>query len=252
MPRPGGRRERRLGSAVSRELVARGARLTLSGRSGERLTALADELGSAVVGAVPGDLIEPGLPAAAGRTGPGRFRWADRGGLRGRRALPSATSSSSMTTCWTELMLVNLLAPIRLIRAAAAVLPAGGFWRVISAVVAETPTKGMAAYSAAKAGLTAFDKAAGAELRRRQIRVLDIRPTHTETGLADRPIAGTSPETADREYRAAGCAEGSCAAIADGGTGCPGQRLRLINAHPRQCGRTRNRGKASRPAVHKG
>jgi phage tail sheath gpL-like len=42
--------------------------------------------------------------------------------------------------------------------------------------------------------LTAFDKAAGAELRRRQIRLLDIRPTHTETGLANRPIAGTSPK----------------------------------------------------------
>jgi cyclic-di-GMP-binding biofilm dispersal mediator protein len=64
---------------------------------------------------------------------------------------------------------------------------------MVSAVVAELPTKSMAAYTAAKAGLTAFDKAAAAELRRRQIRVLDIRPTHTETGLADRPIAGTAP-----------------------------------------------------------
>jgi len=51
----------------------------------------------------------------------------------------------------------------------------------------------MAAYSATKAGLTAFDKAAAAEFRRRQIRVIDIRPTHTETGLANRPIAGRSP-----------------------------------------------------------
>ena len=92
-----------------------------------------------------------------------------------------------------QLMLVNLLAPIRLVRAAVGVLPPGGFLAVVSAVVAELPTKSMAAYSAAKAGLTAFDKAAAAELRRRQIRVLDIRPTHTETGLADRPIAGKSP-----------------------------------------------------------
>ena len=58
--------------------------------------------------------------------------------------------------------------------------------------------KGMAAYSATKAGLTGFDRAAAAELRRRQIRVLDIRPTHTETGLADRPIAGQGPHAAGR------------------------------------------------------
>jgi short-subunit dehydrogenase len=51
----------------------------------------------------------------------------------------------------------------------------------------------MAAYSATKGGLTAFDAAAAAELRRRQIRVLDIRPVHTETGLAERPIAGVPP-----------------------------------------------------------
>ena len=92
-----------------------------------------------------------------------------------------------------QLMTVNLLAPIRLGREASRGLDEGGFLAQISAIVAELPTKGMAAYSAAKAGLTAFDRALGGELRRRHIRVLDIRPPHTETGLADRPIAGTSP-----------------------------------------------------------
>jgi short-subunit dehydrogenase len=51
----------------------------------------------------------------------------------------------------------------------------------------------MAAYSAAKAGLTAFDAALATELRRRRIRVLDVRPPHTETGLATRPVAGEAP-----------------------------------------------------------
>ena len=31
------------------------------------------------------------------------------------------------------------------------------------------------------------------ELRRMRVSVLDARPPHTETGLADRPLAGTSP-----------------------------------------------------------
>ena len=51
----------------------------------------------------------------------------------------------------------------------------------------------MAAYGAAKAGLTAFDAALATELRRRRIRVLDVRPPHTETGLATRPVAGDAP-----------------------------------------------------------
>jgi len=35
--------------------------------------------------------------------------------------------------------------------------------------------------------------AARRELRRSGIRVIDVRPPHTETGLAERAIAGTAP-----------------------------------------------------------
>ncbi|MEP6562223.1 MAG: SDR family oxidoreductase [Nakamurella sp.] len=191
-----------LGSAISRALVAGGARLTLSGRSGDRLSALAAELGEpstdggpmggGVIGIVPGNLIEPDFPRQLieqAHAAPGGIS----GVVFAAGVVAFGEIASLDDDVLDELMLVNLLAPIRLTRAAVAVLPAGGFLAVVSAVVAEMPTKGMAAYSAAKAGLTAFDKAAAAELRRRQIRVLDIRPTHTETGLADRPIAGTSP-----------------------------------------------------------
>ncbi|HYN57461.1 MAG TPA: SDR family NAD(P)-dependent oxidoreductase, partial [Motilibacterales bacterium] len=52
---------------------------------------------------------------------------------------------------------------------------------------------GMSAYSASKAGLAAFDAAAARELRRSRIRLIDARPPHTETGLADRPMFGTAP-----------------------------------------------------------
>lgn len=63
----------------------------------------------------------------------------------------------------------------------------------LSAVVAEQPTRRMAAYSASKAALTAFDAVARTEARSAGIRVLDLRPPHTETGLANRPIVGTAP-----------------------------------------------------------
>jgi len=181
-----------LGSAISRELAARGARLTLSGRSGERLSALADELGGAVVGVAPGDLIAPDFPQQLVAQAQ-----AAQGGLTGVVFAAGVVAFGEIESLdddiLDQLILVNLLAPIRLIRAAVGVLPTGGFLAIVSGVVAELPTKSMAAYSAVKAGLTAFDKAAAAELRRRQIRVLDVRPTHTETGLATRPIAGKSP-----------------------------------------------------------
>ena len=93
-----------------------------------------------------------------------------------------------------ELLLINYLAPARLTRAALPRLDRGGFVANLSAVVAEQPTSRMAAYSASKAALTAFDQVARMEARRRGIRVIDVRPPHTETGLADRPISGRAPK----------------------------------------------------------
>jgi len=64
---------------------------------------------------------------------------------------------------------------------------------VVSAVVAEQPMAGMAGYAASKAAISAFDAAAARELRRVGVRLVDVRPPHTETGLADRPLHGTAP-----------------------------------------------------------
>lgn len=93
-----------------------------------------------------------------------------------------------------EVMAANLFGPLRLARAAADRMDDGGFIANISAVVAENPPANMAAYSASKAALTSLDISLGRELRRRKITVLDVRPPHTETGLAERPIAGEAPK----------------------------------------------------------
>lgn len=98
-----------------------------------------------------------------------------------------------------QLFIVNALGPIRVIREATAhltVSAAAGhkpFIVTISGIVAESPTPGLAAYSASKAALAAFMQAASREMRRSGIRVLDSRPGHTETGLASRAIAGVAP-----------------------------------------------------------
>jgi cyclic-di-GMP-binding biofilm dispersal mediator protein len=63
----------------------------------------------------------------------------------------------------------------------------------LSGVVAEAPTAGLAAYSAVKSALHAFGVAAGRELRRIGIRLVDARPGHTETELSLHPLAGERP-----------------------------------------------------------
>ena len=94
----------------------------------------------------------------------------------------------------TQLFAVNAIAPIVMLRESAAHITAGGFFLNISAVVAQQPMAGMAAYSASKAGVWGAMFAATRELRRQQIDVIDVRPPHTETGLASRPLAGTAPK----------------------------------------------------------
>ena len=182
-----------LGSVMSRHLHDEGAKLTLLGRSEARL---AEWDGRATI--VTGDLRDA---ETAGRTVEAAI--AAHGRIDGL-VIASGVVAFGMLADLTDetlddLFATNVIAPIRLIRAALAHLEEshrGGnspFVVNFSAVVAEQPTAGMAAYSASKAALTAFDAAAARELRRSGIRLIDVRPPHTETGLAERPIAGTAP-----------------------------------------------------------
>jgi NAD(P)-dependent dehydrogenase (short-subunit alcohol dehydrogenase family) len=182
-----------LGSPLSRRLAAAGARLTLLGRDAGRLEALG--LAAPVV---EGDLRDADTAARAVSTAV-----AAHGGLDGLVIASGVVAFGPIgdvpDDVLVDLFLFNTLAPIRLIQAALPHLVASGaeghapFVVTLSAVVAEQPTAGMAAYSASKAALTAYDAAAARELRRAGIRLVDARPPHTETGLADRPIAGSAP-----------------------------------------------------------
>jgi NAD(P)-dependent dehydrogenase (short-subunit alcohol dehydrogenase family) len=182
-----------LGAPVSRRLADAGARLTLVGRDRGRLDGLVR--GAAVVVT---DLRDPGSAdaAVAGAV-------AANGGVDGVVFAAGVVAFGSVADLTdetlTELFLVNTLAPVRLLRAALPWLTQSAeagrspFVVHVSAVVAEQPVAGMAAYSASKAALTAFDHAAARELRRSGVRLLEVRPPHSETGLAQRPIAGVAP-----------------------------------------------------------
>ncbi|NNE94519.1 MAG: SDR family NAD(P)-dependent oxidoreductase [Acidimicrobiales bacterium] len=98
------------------------------------------------------------------------------------------------TDAMEELFLTNTFVPIMLSRAALPRMAEGGTIVQLSGTIAEQNLPGMAAYGASKAALRSFNEAFAREARRRKVLVLDARPPHTETGLADRPIEGSAPK----------------------------------------------------------
>jgi len=182
-----------LGHPIARALAAAGCRLTLVGRDADRVRA------SGVAGlAVGADVRKPASAPLIVEAA-----LAEYGGIDGIVYAAGAVAFGAVDETPDEVMIdlftLNALAPIRLLRAALPALRASAeagrepFVAHISAVVAEQPQAGMAAYSASKAALMGYDAAAARELRREGIRLVDVRPPHTETGLAQRPLAGTAP-----------------------------------------------------------
>ena len=92
-----------------------------------------------------------------------------------------------------ELFLTNTFGHIFLMQSALSVMAKGSVLVGISGVIAEQNLPGMAAYGASKAAVRSFNEALSRESRRLGVRVIDARPPHTETGLATRAIAGTTP-----------------------------------------------------------
>ena len=100
-------------------------------------------------------------------------------------------------TVWTPFR-QNVVGPLWLLRRCLPLLQASrGTVVQVSAVVAEQPLPGMAAYSATKAALSVADAVLARELRRVGVPVLDVRPPHTNTGLHERPLHGSSPRLSE-------------------------------------------------------
>jgi short-subunit dehydrogenase len=189
-----------LGAPLTRLLAGRGARLTLVSRSADRLAALAAGLRPTPATQAL-DLTSEGAAALAVRVAIDAHGGLD-GVIYAAGAVAFGPVADLQESTLETLLKINLIAPVQLLRSAypflleSAVSGRSPFLVNLSAIVAEQPMAGMAAYSASKAGLTAFDAAASRELRRARIRLLDVRPPHTETGLAGRPIAGATPTLA--------------------------------------------------------
>ena len=177
-----------LGSTIAHALAPRGDSLTLVARDQARLDALD----------VPGhrlslDLRDPAAVEAAVAAA------VEHGGgldvvVNAVGVVAFGPISELGVDTMEELFLTNTFLPISLARAALPVMRPGGVIVNISGVIAEQNLPGMAAYGASKAAVRSFDEALAREARRSKVRVIDARPPHTETGLADRAIDGTAPK----------------------------------------------------------
>ncbi len=179
-----------LGSLISREIAARGAKVLLVGRSAEKLRAIGLEdvtlVEADLTDATAGDAIVSAATDAHGRLD---------GVINAAGVVAFGTLVDTDDAIIEELFMTNVIGPLWLMRRVMPLLQeSGGFVANISAIVAEKPMAGMATYSATKAALTAADHAMGRELRKSGIDVYDVRPPHTETGLVDRALSGEAPK----------------------------------------------------------
>ncbi len=212
-----------LGGALAAALSDRGARLVVTGRREDALRVVAQRVAAErtyVVDAVDVEACRAAVQDAASALG----------GLDGLVVASGVAAFGAarddQDAVVEELFAVNTLGPMALVRAALPLLSAGSCVAVVTAVLADVPTAGMAAYSASKAAMSAYLTAVRREVRRDKISVLDARPPHMETGLADRALAGQPPRMprgADLDQVVAsivqGMSEGSSELVADLKTG---------------------------------
>ncbi|PKT71224.1 SDR family oxidoreductase [Streptomyces populi] len=179
-----------LGSALAVRLHEQGAALAVAGRDREGLARVSRACGDAPARAFDAYDLEQCARTVAWAAG-------ELGGLDavvvcvGVAAFGPAESVSDAVA--EHLFTVNTLAPLAFLRAALAVVEPGGVIAAITGVVADSPSAGMADYSASKAGLATWLRAVRREQRASGVTVLEIRLPHVETGFAGRAVLGTPP-----------------------------------------------------------
>ena len=179
-----------LGSRFAERLAAEGATVVRAGRDPQRMSGENAYLADIRDPSGPASLVQAALLAH------GRLD----GVIVAAGVVAFGPVDQLTDAALAELFETNAYGAIRLVRDAMPALAdsatAGNepFVVTLSGVVSESPTFGLAAYSASKAALAAFTQAATRDLRKAGIRVLDARPGHVETELSRHPIEGASPK----------------------------------------------------------
>ncbi|MGW6541798.1 SDR family oxidoreductase [Streptomyces massasporeus] len=170
---------RGLGNATARQLVADGAKVVVSGRDEKTVAEAAAELGPNAVG-VAVDNADPEAAArliAAAREHWGRFN----GVLVSVGGPPAGFVADNTDEQWQTAFESVFLGAVRLARAAAADMEAGGVIGFVLSGSVYEPIPGLTISNGLRPGLAGFAKSLSDELGPRGIRVVGVLPGRIDT-----------------------------------------------------------------------
>lgn len=183
-----------IGEAFSRQLVGRGFSVILVARRADRLAAMQAELGPAADPLGADLATEEGIAAVSRRLKLGGVSLVVNNagaGYRGRVA-------DQLDANITQMVRLNLEAPMRLSRAALGPMMAKGRGVLINVVSmgAFQPVPYLNVYAATKAGLLSFTEALADEVEGSGVRIQALCPGNIPTGFQE--VAGTKGSRFDR------------------------------------------------------
>ena len=185
---------RGLGNAAARQLVADGAKVVVTGRDEKRAADAAAELGPNAVGVAVdnADAQAPARLIAAARDHFGGFD----GILVSVGGPPPGFVADTTDEQWQASFESVFLGAVRLARAAAGELEAGGVIGFVLSGSVHEPIPGLTISNALRPGLAGFAKSLSDELGPRGIRVVGLLPARIDTdrvreldGLSADPVA---------------------------------------------------------------
>jgi len=190
-----------IGAAIAARLAALGARVTLVGRSAEKITAMAAELGAPARAHVCDITDEAAVSALFASLGPVDILVNNAG------AAQSAPFHKTGDDLWRTMMAVNLDGPFYCARAALPAMRKAGWGRIITvaSTAGITGYAYVAAYCAAKHGVVGMTRALALETARDGITANCLCPGYTQTDLVAETIdnivakTGRTPEEAYQE-----------------------------------------------------
>ena len=172
-----------IGNAIARLLVAEGARVVVAGRNCERLVALEQEFGAAIVGERTDVMNEESIESLIATTVK-RFGHLDIAFNVVGGAGPAAAIVDTTAMNWEAVMNLTCRSVFLGIKHQAKQMISqerGGAIVNVSSVNQFMPIHGSAVYSAAKAGVGMLTKNAALELAKERIRVNAVLPGLTDT-----------------------------------------------------------------------
>lgn len=194
-----------IGVAISQKLVADGFSVVVTGRSEERGTQVAEDLGDSAH-FIRKDLLKPGAPEALVEETVSHFGRLDV--VVNNAAIDHTNSLLDVTPHEIETTFAhNTFAPMNLLIAAAKVMKTRGEGGSIINVTSRLASIGvptMGIYSASKGAMLAFTRASAIDLAPFNIRVNAVAPGMTRTPLYEEWIAGLdNPEEKAAEVASA-------------------------------------------------